>query len=99
MIKHRSKLIALHGLALAACIVVARPVASAAIPAAPTGLSAAPGNGLVTLSWSPSSGATSYNVFRAATRGGSYTLVGTPTSAAYVDKSVTNGTTYYYVVC
>jgi len=53
----------------------------------------------VTLSWSPSSGATSYRVYRADVRGGSYTLVGAPTSAGFVDKSVTNGTTYYYVVC
>ena len=48
--------------------------------ATPTGLAATAGNAQVSLTWSSSSGATSYHVFRAATRGGSYTLVGTPTS-------------------
>jgi fibronectin type 3 domain-containing protein len=76
----------------------AMPVASGAIPATPTGLSANPGNAQATLTWSSSSGATSYHVKRATISGGPYTQVGAPTSAAYNDTSLSNGTTYYYVV-
>jgi fibronectin type 3 domain-containing protein len=78
--------------------VSALPAAPASIPAPPAGLSATPGNGLVNLSWSPSSGASGYHVKRATASGGPYTQVGAPASAAYADTSVTNGTTYYYVV-
>ncbi len=42
-------------------------------PAAPTNLAATAGNGQVGLSWSASSGATSYNVQRWSTNGGPYT--------------------------
>jgi len=81
--------------------VSAVPKSSAAtisIPAAPTGLSAIPGNAQVSLNWSASSGATSYHVKRATVSGGPYTQVGAPNTASYTDSSLTNGTTYYYVV-
>ena len=67
-------------------------------PAPPTNLAATPGNALVTLIWTASSGATSYDVKRATTNGGPYTQVGAPTAASYTDTSLTNGTAYYYVV-
>lgn len=68
-------------------------------PAAPTGLSATPGNALVNLSWSASAGATSYTVKRAAVTGGPYTDVTTAvTGTTYTDTGRTNGTTYFYVV-
>jgi fibronectin type 3 domain-containing protein len=78
--------------------VSAAPVASNPVPAAPTGLAATAGNSLVALSWSASSGASSYHVKRATTSGGSYTQIGAPTSATYTDSSLSNGTAYYYVV-
>jgi fibronectin type 3 domain-containing protein len=78
--------------------VSALPVAPISIPAVPTGLSAAPGDGLVTLSWSASSSAASYNVKRSTTSGGPYMQIAAPTSTSYTDVSLTNGTTYYYVV-
>ena len=59
------------------------------------------GFGQVSLAWSPSAGATSYNVFRSPSHGGPYTFVGGTnviTSTSYNDTSVVNGTTYYYVV-
>jgi len=67
-------------------------------PAAPAGLTATAGNGTVTLSWSPSSGATGYRVKRSTTSGTSYTLIASPSVTSYSDNAVTNGTTYYYVV-
>src|SRR5439155_16458302 len=66
-------------------------------PAAPTNLVATAGNGQVGLSWSASSGATSYNVKRSTTSGGPYTTIASPTTTGYTDTGVTNGTTYYYV--
>ena len=68
------------------------------IPPAPTGLTATAGNGQVSLSWSASSGATSYNVKRATTNGGPYTTVATSTTTSYTNTGLTNGTTYYFVV-
>jgi len=68
------------------------------IPAAPTNLTATAGNAQVALSWSASSGATSYNVKRSTTSGGPYTTISSPTTTSYTDTGLTNGTTYYYVV-
>jgi len=68
-------------------------------PLPPTDLSAAPGNAQVTLSWTASAGATSYNVKRATTSGGPYTPVATGvTTTTHTDTGLTNGTPYYYVV-
>ena len=69
-------------------------------PAAPTGLTATAGNAQVSLSWTASSGATSYNVYRGASSGGEgSTAIATGiTATAYTDSSVTNGTAYYYKV-
>jgi fibronectin type 3 domain-containing protein/regulation of enolase protein 1 (concanavalin A-like superfamily) len=68
-------------------------------PAAPTGLTATAGNAQVALSWTASSGATSYNVKRATVSGGPYTTVATGvTATSYTNTGLTNGTTYYYVV-
>jgi hypothetical protein len=66
----------------------------------PANLTAVAGNGEITLSWDPSSGADSYTVQRGTTDGGpydtSFTVPGTQTN--YLDTPLTNGTTYYYVV-
>ena len=69
--------------------------------AAPTGLIALGASGEILLSWGTSSGAVSYNVKRATINGGPYTTIsssGSVTGTSYVDNSVVNGTTYYYVV-
>jgi fibronectin type 3 domain-containing protein len=76
----------------------ATPQAPAVPPAAPTNLTATPGNAVVTLTWTASTGATGYNVKRATTNGGPYTQLAAATSNGYTDSSVTNGTAYYYVV-
>jgi fibronectin type 3 domain-containing protein len=67
-------------------------------PPAPTGLMATAGNAQVSLSWTASSGATSYSVKRATVCGGPYTVVASPTTSSYTDTTVVAGTTYYYVV-
>jgi hypothetical protein len=65
----------------------------------PTNLTATAGDSKVTLSWTTDDGATSYNVKRSTTAGGTYTTIASNVAGtSYVDTSVTNGTTYYYVV-
>jgi hypothetical protein len=78
----------------AAATATAAPTA----PAAPLNLTATGGNQQISLAWTASTGATSYNVKRAATNGGPYTTVASPAGTSYTDTTVTNGTTYYYVV-
>lgn len=67
-------------------------------PSAPTTLTATAGNVQVALSWTAVTGATGYKVYRSTTAGGPYTEIGTATVTDYTDTTVTNGTTYYYVV-
>jgi len=77
-------------------------------PAAPLGLSAAAGNAQVLLTWNPPTPAAyynpaidlpgSYSVKRSLTHGGPYTVISKTVSTNYTDATVTNGTTYYYVV-
>jgi fibronectin type 3 domain-containing protein len=76
----------------------ATPVAPTQSPAAPTGLIAAGGNAQVSLSWTASSGATSYHLKRSTTTGGPYTQISAPATTSFTDTGLTNGTTYFYVV-
>jgi len=80
--------------------VSATPKAAVVIPAVPTGLAATAGDAKVTLSWTASSGATSYNVYRGTTAGGeAATPIATGlTTPSYVNTGLTNGTKYYYKV-
>jgi DNA/RNA endonuclease G (NUC1)/fibronectin type 3 domain-containing protein len=66
-------------------------------PAAPTGLTLSVGDAKVYLVWNPVGGATSYNVKRG-TSPGTYTTTTSAPSASFTDSTVSNGTTYYYVV-
>ena len=67
-------------------------------PAVPAGFTATPGNGVVTLWWTPVTAATSYQLKRSTTSGGPYTQIATPTWQGYTDVGRTNGVTYFYVV-
>lgn len=70
-------------------------------PAAPTGLAAAAGNGTVSLDWDDNTepDLDSYTVYRSTTQGTGYSAIAAGmTGSAYADNTVTNGTTYYYVV-
>jgi fibronectin type 3 domain-containing protein len=78
--------------------VSAKPTAPAQAPAAPTGLLATPANAQVSLTWTASAGATSYNVKRSTTTGGPYTKISSPTVTNFTDTNLVNGTTYFYVV-
>lgn len=71
-------------------------------PAAPTGLGATAGDGQVSLDWADNGepDLDGYDVYRSTTSGGSYSqLTGSSlANSDYLDTSVTNGTTYFYVV-
>lgn len=68
-------------------------------PAVPTSGIALGWNNRVDLNWKASAGAASYNIKRATTSGGPYTIVGDTTACEFRDKNnLTNDTTYYYVI-
>jgi hypothetical protein len=83
--------------------VTATPTAPASggtmqVPPVPMGLQATSGNAQVMLTWMTSTGATAYHLSRSTTSGGPWTQIASPTTNAYPDTGVTNGTLYYYVV-
>src|ERR1035437_5949055 len=69
-------------------------------PLPPTGVAAFGGDGQVTLTWNSSVGATSYNIWRLAPGGNTYTLVNASlvTSTVYTNTGLINGTAYYFVI-
>lgn len=71
--------------------------APAAPAAAPNGVIAKVDHGRVNLNWSPSSGASSYNVKRSGTSGGPYALIASTGATSYSDEGLAIGS-YYYVV-
>ena len=64
----------------------------------PSGVSATPGNAVVTLSWTAPTGAQTYNLYRATTSGQETAFAAGLTATSYTDNAVSNGTTYYYTV-
>jgi len=76
----------------------AKPAAPQTAPPVPSGLQATPGNAQVSLTWTVSTGATSYHVKRSTTSGGPYSQVAAPTTNSVTDSGLSNGTTYFYVV-
>lgn len=69
-------------------------------PSAPTGLAATPGNSQVSLDWDDNTeqDLDGYNVYRSQTPGSYGAPLAFVTESTYVDSTVVNGTTYYYVV-
>jgi titin len=78
------------GASPASTAVSATPQAPA--PVAPTNVVATAGNAQVVLSWSASTGATSYQVYAGST------LLGTSTTTTYTATGLTNGTAYSFTV-
>ncbi len=67
-------------------------------PLPPSGLTATPGNGAVSLTWIGSTGATNYLVKRSAASGGPYTTIGSASATSYHDTALSNSATYFYVI-
>ena len=76
----------------------ATPTGPSTPPAVPANLQATAGNAQVSLSWTASSGATSYHLKRSTTSGSGYTQIAAPTATSYTDTGLTNGIAYFYVV-
>ena len=72
-------------------------VAPTTAPASPTGLSAVPADGQISLTWNASSGANSWNVYRS-TDGVNYSLYATVLQTSFVDGGLTDGNNYSYEV-
>jgi hypothetical protein len=74
--------------------------AAQSAPAAPTQLAAAAGNAQVALSWTASSGAVTYNVYRGTASGaeGTTAVATGIATVTHTDTGLTNGTTYFYKV-
>lgn len=67
-------------------------------PAAPTNVSAVPGTRQVSLSWTASVNATSYNIYRATVSGQEVLWMSGVTGTSFLDTGLMSGTTYYYEV-
>lgn len=84
--------------ALPVTLIVQPSGATAPLP--PANLSATgDGANAITLDWTASLGAMSYNIGRSPTQGGPYTTIASNVaSTVYLDTAVTDSTAYYYVV-
>ncbi len=73
---------------------------SGGVPTAPSGLTATGSNASISLTWTASSGATSYYLYRGTATGGEagVAIATGITTPSFTDTTVTNGTTYYYKV-
>ncbi|MGH9534381.1 MAG: glycoside hydrolase family 44 protein [Terriglobales bacterium] len=72
--------------------------AGPAVPTQVTGLTADAAVAKVSLSWTAVSGATSYQVQRAASSTAPFAVIASPTGTSYADTSGQAGDTYYYQV-
>jgi hypothetical protein len=92
------------GAGSAAGAVSATPAAPVAAPGSPTGLTAVPGRGRVTLSWAPpasdgGAGISGYLIYVGTSPGGaSATLLTSAATTSYSVLGLTDGTTYYFAV-
>ena len=67
-------------------------------PAAPTNVSATPGDTIAMLQWTAAQGATSYNIYRGTSTGQETLLHSGVMATSFPDSGLTDGTTYYYEV-
>ncbi len=61
-------------------------------------LSHSPASGKILVSWDKQEGASSYAVYRSASRSGTFSKVKTTTAQRYTDSTASGGKTYYYKV-
>jgi len=76
-------------------VISAQPGVPAGLTA---GIQAMAGNSEVSLNWVACESTTSYNVKRSLIQGGPYATIANCSSLSYLDKGLTNGVNYYYVV-
>jgi len=87
------------GSAPSTCLAVTPAAPPCIPPAIPAGVTAAAvGGHQIAVSWAPATGASSYRVYRSATSGGPYKLIGTSTGTSFVDPAAACSSTYHYVI-
>ena len=64
----------------------------------PTGLKATGERNAISLKWTKVTGATSYEIHRAASSYGTYSYLRSTSTDSYIDSGLSNGVTYYYKV-
>ncbi len=69
-----------------------------AVPGTPTAKATRVSNSSVKVTWSAVTGTTKYQVYRATSKTGTYSLLTTTTSRSYTNKALKNNKTYYYKV-
>ena len=75
------------------------PGGGTTVPSIPTGVSAtAASSSSITVSWTAVSDATGYIVQRSTSASGTFTQIGSPTSASFTDTELTASTSYWYRV-
>lgn len=72
--------------------------AASKLPAPKVSVSCVASTGKIKVSWSSVSGAAKYQVYRATSKNGSYSLAITKTTTSYINTSAAAGKTYYYKV-
>jgi fibronectin type 3 domain-containing protein len=83
------------GISPPSAIVNSTPIA---VPLAPTGVTATPGDSQIALNWDPAVGANNYKVLRSRLRSSGFTQIVSTSSTSFNDTSASNGLTYYYQV-
>lgn len=68
------------------------------IPSAPVAKAESVSYNSIKVSWGAVAGATNYQVYRATSQTGTYTLLTATTAISYINNDVITGTTYYYKV-
>ncbi|WKV08348.1 alpha amylase N-terminal ig-like domain-containing protein [Thermoanaerobacterium sp. CMT5567-10] len=85
--------------AMSGVMLISDPGQDLTAPQVPSNITVKSGNGSVELSWSPSDGATGYNIYRSSVEGGLYEKIASNVSGTtYKDDSVTNGLKYVYSI-
>lgn len=89
------------GVSADVAVTVSTPAGDTQAPTAPSNLTATAGRRKISLAWGASTddvGVTGYQVWRATSASGPFSLIATTTSLSYVNSSLSLGTTRYYQV-
>jgi hypothetical protein len=78
---------------------ISQVVNAVVVPVTPTGVTAtAISSSEITVSWTASSGATTYNIYSSTSSSGPFTLVGSTAATSFTNSGLSSSTTYYYEV-
>jgi autotransporter-associated beta strand protein len=73
-------------------------LAPSQLPSPPANVSATAAGTQVTVTWTASTGATTYAIYRSTSPNGTYTNIAASSGTSYTDTTASNGQTYYYKI-